>query len=68
MAYQMGQGWTFKDLIRVVDYDFDEWIKQGYRLWDYDFTTGEHILAPFDTPVCSIAEARGQRNPDGSYE
>jgi len=64
----MGQGWTHKDLIRVVDYDFNEWIRKGYRLWDYDFGTGESILAPFDNPPLSVEEARGIKNPDGSYE
>lgn len=64
----MGQGWTQQDTIRVKDYDFNSWIKRGYRLWDYDFDTGEHILAPFDTPALSVTEARGHENPDGSYE
>ena len=68
MAYTMGQGWTQKDTIRVVDYDFDYWIQRGYRLWDYDFESGESILAPFDNPPLSVLEARGQQNPDGSYE
>ena len=68
MAYTMGQGWTQQDTRRVKAYDFDYWIKRGYRLWDYDFATGEHILAPFDNPPLSVQEARGQKNPDGSYE
>ena len=68
MAYQMGQGWTQQDTIRVKDYDFNYWIQRGYRLWDYDFESGESILAPFDNPPLSVQEARGQRNPDGSYE
>jgi len=41
------------EMKRVKTYDYDEWLRTGYYLSDYDFDTGEYILKPFDKPITS---------------
>lgn len=46
------------ELKRVAEYDYPHWIKSGYRLWDWDPSTGEYILAPLEPNPMSQREAR----------
>jgi hypothetical protein len=43
--------------MRTKQYDYDAWLEQGLRLLDYDTSTDEYILAPFE-PVLTSQQAR----------
>lgn len=50
--------YTQDQLKRVTVYDYDEWLRSGYRLWDWDCRTGEYILAPLEANPMTREEAK----------
>ena len=50
--------YTQDQLKRATEYRYDEWLRSGWRLWDYDTETLEYILAPVEHQPFPISEAR----------